>query len=78
MTDRPTKIIINCSTGEREIIELTDAEIAERELMSQQAELDRLEQEAKAQRIADLKASAKQKLVSGEPLTPEEADTLVL
>jgi hypothetical protein len=78
MTNRPTKVVINCSTGGREIIELTDAEIAERELMSQQAEAERLEQEAEAQRIADLKASAKQKLVSGEPLTPEEADTLVL
>jgi hypothetical protein len=78
MTDRPTRIIIDCSTGTREIVEFTDAEIAEREAMAAQAELDRLEQEAEAQRIADFKASAKQKLVSGEPLTPEEADTLVL
>jgi hypothetical protein len=78
MTDRPTKIVINCSTGKREIIELTDEEIAEREAMAQQAEADRLEREAEEQRIADLKASAKQKLIAGEALTEEEASVIVL
>jgi hypothetical protein len=78
MTDRPTKIVINCSTGEREIIELTDAEIAERELMAEQAEAERLEREAEEQRIADLKTSARAKLVSGDPLTESEAALLVL
>ena len=76
--NRPTKVVINCSTGEREIIELTDAEIAERELMAQQAEAERLEREAEEQRIADLKASAKQKLIAGEPLTADEAAVIVL
>jgi hypothetical protein len=78
MTNRPTKVVINCSTGEREIIELTDAEIAERELMAEQAEAERLEREAEEQALADLKASAKQKLVSGEPLTEDEAAVLVI
>jgi len=78
MTNRPTKVIIKCSDGTREIIELTDAEIAERELMAQQAEAERLEREAEEQRIADLKASAKAKLVSGEPLTEDEASVLVI
>jgi hypothetical protein len=78
MTDRPTKVVINCSTGQREIIELTDAEIAERELMSQQAEAERLEREAEEQRIADLKASAKAKLIAGEALSADEASVIVL
>ena len=78
MTDRPTKVIINCSTGAREIVELTDEEIAEREAMAQQAEAERLEREAEEQRIADLKASAKQKLIAGEALTADEAAVIVL
>jgi hypothetical protein len=78
MTDRPTKIIIDVSTGERQIVELTDAEIAEREAMAAQAELDRIAEEEAAQALADLKASAKAKLVAGEPLTEEEAAVLVL
>jgi hypothetical protein len=75
---RPTKVIINCSTGEREIVELTDAEIAEREAMAAQAEAERLEREAEEQRIADLKASARAKLIAGEALTEEEASVIVL
>ena len=78
MTNRPTKVVINCSTGEREIIELTDAEIAEREAMAQQAEAERLEREAEEQRIADLKASAKAKLIAGEALSADEASVIVL
>jgi len=34
--------------------------------------------EEEAANLANLKASAKQKLVAGEPLTEQEADTLVL
>lgn len=75
---RPSKIVINCQTGERQILELTDEEIAERELMAQQAEAERLEREAEEQRIADLKASAKQKLIAGEALTADEAAVIVL
>lgn len=69
---------VNCETGE--VIErpLTHEENAQRELDAAQAEQERLAQEAETQRIADLKASAKAKLVSGQPLTAEEADTLVL
>ena len=75
---RPTRLEINCETGEESIIELTDAEIA-------QAEADALafaaQQEEAAQAataLAALKASAKAKLISGQPLTAEEADTLVI
>jgi len=75
---RPSKIVINCQTGERQILELTDAEIAEREAMAAQAELDRIAEEEAAQALADLKTSARAKLVSGEPLTEDEAAVLVI
>jgi regulator of protease activity HflC (stomatin/prohibitin superfamily) len=59
---RPTKLIVDCSTGERTVVELTDEEIAEREAMAAQAEADRLAQEqAEADRLA-ARASAEAKL----------------
>ena len=73
-----TKVIVNCSTGERTIVPLTPEEIEERNLMAQQAEAERLEREAEEQRIADLKASAKQKLIAGEALSADEASVIVL
>ncbi len=73
-----TRLIVNCTTGERTIVPLTADEIAEREAMAAQAELDRLAQEEAAEALAALKASARAKLVAGEPLTEDEAATLVL
>jgi regulator of protease activity HflC (stomatin/prohibitin superfamily) len=80
MADKPMKLIVDLSKpeGEREqYIPLTAEEIAEREEMAAQAEADRLAREAEEKRIADLKASAKAKLVSGEKLTAEEAALLI-
>ena len=78
MADTPTKLIVDCSTGERTIVELTAEEIAEREQMAAEAEAQRLAEEEAATALQALKDSAKAKLVAGEPLTAEEADTLVL
>ena len=81
MADVPVKIVVDLSKpkGEREtIIPLTKAEITERDAMAVQAEAERVEQEAIAQALTDLKASAKAKLIAGEALTAEEADTLVI
>ena len=81
MADTPVKIVVDLSKpkGEREsIIPLTKAEITERDAMAVQAEAERVEQEAIAQALTDLKASAKAKLIAGEALTAEEADTLVI
>jgi hypothetical protein len=75
---RPTRLEINCETGEESIIELTDAEIAAAEAAAAQAEADRLAAEAAAEALAALKASARAKLVAGTPLTEEEAATLVI
>lgn len=78
MADTPTKLIVDCSTGERTIVELTAEEIAEREAMAAEAEAQRVAEEEAAAALQALKDSAKAKLVAGEPLTAEEADTLVL
>jgi hypothetical protein len=75
---RPTRIEVNCTTGVESIIELTDAEIAQRDADRAAAEADQVAREAAATALADLKASAKAKLIAGTPLTAEEADTLVI
>ena len=74
----PTRIEINCETGVESIIELTDAEVAELEAQAAIAEADRVVRETEIEALAALKASAKAKLIAGQPLTAEEADTLVI
>ena len=76
--NKPFKKIIDAMTGEETIIELTDAEVAEIAAVDAAIEEDRVARETEAQRLANLKASAKAKLIAGQPLTAEEADTLVL
>lgn len=73
-----TKIVVNCETGVTEEIELTAEEVAELEAAQAQAEADRLVREAEATALAELKASAKAKLIAGEPLTEAEASTLIV
>jgi predicted transposase YdaD len=82
MTDRPTRLVVDCSLPEGhpdkvQIIPLTDQEILEREQQAAQAAIEQAEREAETQRIADLKESAKAKLIAGEPMTPEEASVLI-
>ena len=74
----PTKLVVNCETGEQTEIELTAEEIAQREAdaAAYAAEVAARD-EAEAVRAA-LKASAKAKLVAGTPLTEDEAAVLVL
>ena len=76
MADRPSKLIVDCSTGERRVEFLSDSEIAEREAMAAQAEADRLAQE---QAEADLQAnleSARSKLAA-LGLTEDEVAALL-
>ena len=75
---RPTRIEINCTTGEESIIELTDAEIAQMEADALAFAAQQEEATQAAEALAALKASAKAKLIAGQPLTAEEADTLVI
>jgi hypothetical protein len=74
----PTRIEINCTTGEESVVELTDAEIAQQEADALVAAAQQEEAAQAATALAALKASAKAKLISGQPLTAEEADTLVI
>jgi hypothetical protein len=78
MTEIPMALEINCTTGEETMRPLTAEEIAQRELDAAQAEVEKAERQAQAEALATRKASAKAKLVAGEPLTAEEADTLVI
>ena len=78
MTETLNKIVVDCSTGRQSIVPLSAEEIAQREAEAAafaEAQAARLaEEEAKTA----IKASAKSKLISGQPLTEEEANTLVV
>jgi len=76
MTEILTKLVINCETGEREIIPLTAEEIAEREAMAAQALADQAEREAAETAKATAKASGIAKLLA-LGLTEAEATALV-
>ena len=62
------------SKWEMSIPEPTDEQLNSYSVSQTDQEYD----EAKRQANIDLKASAKAKLIAGEPLTEEEADTIVL
>jgi len=78
MADTPTKIIVDCSTGEQLIVPLTAAEIAAADQAAAQAEADAKAAADAAAATAALKESAKAKLIAGQPLTAEEAAVLVI
>lgn len=71
-------IEVNCETGEVVERPLTQEEISANEAAAAQAEADRIAAETAAAELAALKASARAKLVAGQPLTEAEAATLVL
>jgi len=78
MSDTLMIVEVNCETGE--VIErpYTAEELTAREeQIVKYAELKAAE-EAQAETIAALKASARAKLISGTPLTEEEAAVLVI
>ena len=72
---RPTRLEINCETGEESIIELTDAEIAQMEADALAAEQARLAREAEEAAAQAAKESAQAKLAN-LGLTPEEIAAL--
>jgi hypothetical protein len=61
---RPTRIEVDCSTGIESIIELTDAEIAQREVDVAAAVVRKAEEDAAAAVAAEAKASAQAKLAA--------------
>jgi len=72
----PTKLIINCATGEETIVELTAEEIAQREADAAAYALQKAEQDAAAEATAAAKASGLTKLMA-LGLTEAEANALV-
>jgi hypothetical protein len=78
-----TKLVVDLSKPEGhpdrvQSIPLTPEELEQRELDRIAAEAAEAERQAEEQRIADLKASAKQKLIAGEALSADEASVIVL
>ena len=73
-----TKNILDKEIGKVQIVELTAEEVAQREKDTADFEKEKADRIAKDEERANLKASAKAKLVAGEKLTEEEADTIVL
>ena len=71
----PTKLIINCETGEQTEVELTAEEIAQREADAIAYVAQEAEREAEATAKAAAKASAEAKL-SALGLTAEEVAAL--
>lgn len=61
---KPTRLEVNCETGEQTVIELTDEEIAQLETDRANAEADRLAREAEAEAKATARASALAKLAA--------------
>lgn len=78
MSEVLTKIVVNCETGVTAEIPLTSEELAQRAADATAYELDQAERVAADEAFAALKASARNKLIAGQPLTAEEADVLVI
>jgi hypothetical protein len=71
----PTKIIVDCSTGVTTEVELTDAEVAQREADAAAYAVQKAEQDAAAAAKAAAKASGEAKLAA-LGLTAEEISAL--
>lgn len=78
MTEVLKKLVVNLETGTQEYIDLTPEEIEQRELDAIAHATAESERQAEEAAKAALKESAKAKLISGEPLTEEEAAVIVL
>ena len=73
MSDTPTKVIVDCSTGITEVLPLTAQEIADLETARVAAEDQRVAVEAEAA----IKAQAKAALLDKLGITAEEAALLL-
>lgn len=74
MSESLTKLVIDVQTGEQAILPLTPEEITQIQRWADEQATEVAMEEIRN----NLKESAKAKLIAGEPLTPEEADCLVL
>lgn len=78
MTTEYKVLEVNCTTGETIERPFTEAELAQLEIDVENDRIRREAQEAEINRISALKDSARTKLIAGQPLTEEEAATIVL
>ena len=78
MSETYKKIIINGIGAEPQIVDFTPEEVAQKETDKENAKVKEEAFKVKLQEQEDLKASAKAKLIAGEALTEEEANTIVL
>jgi hypothetical protein len=77
MSETLMKVVVDCATNTQKYIPLSAEELAQREadrVAFEAAEAERLAAEAA---LEALKASAKAKLIAGEPMTEEEASVLI-
>ena len=75
MAETLNKVVVNCETGESQVIPLTAEELKEREKLVAQFQADRAKEEAEAQAKAEAKASALAKLAA-LGLTEDEAKAI--
>ena len=61
-----------------ELVDMTAEEISEHEALNTQVKAEIKAEEDANNANKDLKASARQKLINGEPLTEDEAKTVVI
>lgn len=64
MTEVPSKVIVNCETGEQTVVPLTAEEIAAMETAAAEAAAAQAVAEAEAAAAAEAKASAQAKLAA--------------
>jgi len=78
MSDTPMHLIVDLETKKTQYVPFTAEEIQQRELDAIEAATRKAEADAEAARIEAVKVSARKKLTTKEPLTEEEAATIVL
>ena len=72
------KLIVDKENPNGVLVDMTAEEIADNETKTQASIERKAQAETDKQAKENLKASAKAKLIAGDPLTAEEADTIVL
>ena len=72
---KPTRLEVNCATGEQKTVELTAAEIADLDQTRAKAEAEKTIRDAEEKAKADAKASALAKLAA-LGLTEDEAKAI--
>jgi len=77
MTEQLTKLVVNCTTGEEQIVPLTSEEIEQRNQDIARAQEEAALYESEKQAKEAVLDSIRQKLISGQPLTAEEADAIL-